>query len=107
MTKGTSFALVPFSRPAGDRHSNKTEDWLSCREVGSPRASLLELVGDLVDAGLGAGFILVAAGSAGDADGTNRFHADIDRQRAARRDHVAETQRAGIGGLGDVVGKLA
>ena len=68
---------------------------------------LLQLIRDLVDAGLGAGFVLVAAGRAGDANRADHVVADLDRQRAARRDHVAEAQRAGAGSLGDVVGELA
>src|SRR5262245_5647056 len=47
-------------------------------------ARSLELIGDLVDAGLDAGFVLLAAGSAGDADRTDDVLADRDRQRATR-----------------------
>src|SRR5262245_27009850 len=50
----------------------------------------LELVGHLVDAGLDAGFVLVAAGSAGDADRADDVLADHDRQRAARGGEAGE-----------------
>src|SRR5262245_43207637 len=43
----------------------------------------LELIGDLIDGGLDAGFVLFAAGSAGGARGANHLLADLDRQRAA------------------------
>src|SRR5262245_2589153 len=51
---------------------------------GAAAARSLELIGDLLDAGLDAGFILVAAGSAGNADRADHLLADHDRQRAAR-----------------------
>src|SRR2546423_13999794 len=68
---------------------------------------LLQIAGDLVDAGLDAGFVLVAARRAGGAGRADHVFAGLDRQRAARRDHVAEAKRAGIWGLGDVLGELA
>jgi hypothetical protein len=55
------------------------------RDVG---ATLFQLIRHLVEAGLGAGFILVPAGSAGDADGADHRVADLDRQRALSRDHA-------------------
>src|SRR5262245_5935354 len=50
----------------------------------------LELVGHLVDAGLDAGFVLVAAGSAGDANRTDDVLADHDRQRTTRGGEAGE-----------------
>src|SRR5437868_349072 len=51
---------------------------------------LLELVGDLVDAGLGANLVLLAARCAGNADGTYRLLANLDLQRAGKCDDVAQ-----------------
>src|SRR3954452_13916298 len=79
----------------------------STRRSCWPSSSLFELIGDLVDAGLGARLVLVAARRAGNADGADRLFAGLDRQRAAGRDHVAKPQPTGVGGLGDVLGELA
>src|SRR6476659_8553281 len=57
-------------------------------------AGSLELIGDLLDAGLDAGFVLVAAGSAGDTDRADHLLADHDRQRAARGGEAGEILRA-------------
>src|SRR5262245_7913368 len=61
---------------------------------GAAAARSLELIGDLLDAGLDAGFVLVAAGSAGDADRADHLLADHDRQRAARCGEAGEILRA-------------
>src|SRR6516165_11974369 len=50
----------------------------------------LELIGDLVEAGLGARLVLLAAGRAGYADRADDLVADLDRQGALRRDDPAE-----------------
>src|SRR5262245_19694296 len=60
----------------------------------SRAAPLLELVGHLVDADLDAGFVLVAAGSAGDTDRADDLLTDHDRQRAARGGEAGEILRA-------------
>src|SRR5262245_15502235 len=60
----------------------------------SRAAPLLELVGHLVDADLDAGFVLVAAGSAGDTDRADDLLTDHDRQRAARGSEAGEILRA-------------
>src|SRR5215471_6381544 len=52
-----------------------------------------ELIGDLLDAGLDAGFVLVAAGSAGNAGRADHFLADHNRQRAARGGEAGEILR--------------
>src|SRR6478672_4862693 len=59
-----------------------------------PWADSLELIGDLLDAGLDAGFVLVAAGSAGDTGRADHFLADHDRQRAAGGGEAGEILRA-------------
>src|SRR5438552_13057749 len=46
---------------------------------------LLKLIGDLVEPGLGAGLVLVAARGAGDADRADHLLPDLDRQGALRR----------------------
>src|SRR6266550_4515005 len=78
-----------------------------CRNKGSGRAKLsriatpaqsLELVGDLVEAGLRADLVLLSAGRAGDADRADDFLADPDRQRALSGDNVVEMNRE-IGGV--------
>src|SRR5260221_2035960 len=51
------------------------------RQALSP--ALFELIRDLLDAGLYAGFVLFAAGSAGDACCADHLVADLDGQRAA------------------------
>src|SRR5438128_7267791 len=53
----------------------------------------LELIGDLLDAGLDAGFVLLAAGSTGGAGGADHLFADLDRQRAASGGEPAEILR--------------
>src|SRR5215216_1708315 len=71
----------------------------------------LQLVRDLVEAGLGAGLVLVAAGRSGDGDGADRVAADNDRQAALRAHHLPEMHElvAGIGAhaLLDVERRLA
>src|SRR4051812_47738272 len=66
-----------------------------------------EVCGHLVDAGLDAGLVLIAAWRAGGPGRGDHVVADLDRQRTARWNHVAEPQATGIGSLGDVVGELA
>src|SRR5437762_7936842 len=56
---------------------------------------LFELVGDLVEPGLDAGLVLVAAGRARDAGRADHLVADLDRQRALRCDDAREVHRAG------------
>ena len=68
---------------------------------------LFEVCGHLVDAGLGAGFILVAARCAGNADGTDHVVTDHDRQRALRRGDVGQKERTGVRVAFDVVCKFA
>src|SRR5258708_25844853 len=51
---------------------------------------LFQRIRDLVDAGLGADLILLAAGRSGDADRPDHIVANLDRQRALGGDHVAE-----------------
>src|SRR6516164_3481509 len=57
-------------------------------------AGSLELIGDLLDAGLDAGFVLVAAGSAGNAGRADHLLADHDRQHAAGGGEAGEILRA-------------
>src|SRR5262245_66052409 len=64
------------------------------RRRWTSRTPSFELVGDLLDAGLDAGFVLVAAGSAGNADRADHLLADHDRQRAARGGEAGEILRA-------------
>src|SRR5712675_2479369 len=54
---------------------------------------LFELVGDLVEPGLGAGLILVAAGRTRHADRADDVLADLDRQPAGGSADIAEPQR--------------
>src|SRR6266852_2072534 len=68
---------------------------------------LLQIGGHLVDAGLGASFVLVAARGAGHPNGADRLVADLDRQRAPRRDDVGETERAGERIALQAIGKVA
>ena len=56
---------------------------------------LFEVRGNLVDAGLGAGFILVAARRAGNPDGADDVVTDLDRQRALGRHDVGQEQGTG------------
>src|SRR5690349_7031322 len=74
---------------------------------GCGEGGLVELVLDLVDAGLGADLILVAAWGAGDADRADRLLANHDRQRAARGCDIGEEQLSGHRVLPDVLGELA
>src|SRR5712671_3288405 len=57
----------------------------------SQKLSLFQLVRHLVDAGLGASFVLVAARRPGNPDGADGVLADLDRQCALRRGDVGET----------------
>src|SRR6516165_10618194 len=59
------------------------------------RGGLFQLVGDLVEAGLGARLVLLAAGRAGHADCPDDLVADLDRQCPLRRDDAAEVDCAG------------
>src|SRR5690349_1946233 len=62
----------------------------------SPSANglhLFQLIGDLVEPGLGAGLVLVAAGRARYADRADNVIADLDRQPAGGCADVAEPQR--------------
>src|SRR5262249_29151911 len=68
---------------------------------------LLELVLDLVDAGLGTDLILVTARGAGDANGANRFFTDHDRQGAARGGDVGKEELPGHRILPHILGELA
>src|SRR5579872_2992385 len=72
-------------------------------------AALFQLVGDLVEAGLGADLVLVAAGRAGDADPADHLIADLDRQSALRRDDPVEVyeerRRVGLETLHDLAGR--
>src|SRR5437762_3300527 len=54
---------------------------------------LFQLVGDLVEPGLGAGLVLVAAGRARHADRADDVIADLDRQPAGGSADIAEPQR--------------
>src|SRR5580700_4287303 len=55
-----------------------------------PKRISFQLVGDLVDPGLGADLVLVAAGRPGNADRADDFVADLDGQRPLRGDHVVQ-----------------
>src|SRR5262249_58083663 len=68
---------------------------------------LFELVGDLVDAGFGAGLVLIAARSAGYADRTDDLLADLDRQGALRRYGVGYMHREICRVLLEAVGDLS
>ena len=67
----------------------------------------LEIRRNLVDAGLGTGFILVAARRAGHPDGADDVVTDLDRQRALGRHHVGQKQGTGGAITLDAGGKLA
>src|SRR6266436_974008 len=67
----------------------------------------LQVGGHLFDAGLGTSLVLIAARRTGHADRTDRLIADLDRQRALRRNDVGETERAGERIALDAVGKFA
>ena len=74
-----------------------SRDWV----IRSPRqrplfAPSLQLIGNLVDAGLGAGFILVATWRAGNPDGAEDIVAYLDRQRALGRHDIGQKQRTGL-----------
>src|SRR5688572_12135882 len=56
--------------------------------------ALLELILDLVDPGLDAGLVLLAARAARCAGRTDHVVADLDRQRALARDHVRQGDEA-------------
>ncbi len=70
-------------------------------------ACSLEIGRDLVDARLGAGFVLVAARRAGDPDGADDVITDLDRQRALSGHDVCQHERAGGRVALDAVRKLA
>src|ERR1700730_146001 len=57
----------------------------------------LELIGDLVDASLGARFVLLATRRSGHADRADDLVAGLDRQSALRRDDPRQVHRAGCG----------
>src|SRR5258708_7960216 len=67
---------------------------------------LFQIRCDLVDAGFGAGFVLVAARRAGNADGADGIFADHDRQSALRGNHIAEVDlpdgRVHLHGVGEI-----
>jgi hypothetical protein len=67
----------------------------------------MELGRNLVDAGFGAGFVLVAARGAGNADGADSVVADHDRQRALGRHEIGEEELPRIGVALDGVGEFA
>src|SRR5205807_1841584 len=75
--------------------------------ASQPPARSLELVGDLVDAGLRADLVLLAAGRAGDADRADDLLADLDRQRPPSGNHVVEMNREVGGVLLDALDDLA
>src|SRR6266571_1225913 len=50
----------------------------------------LELIGHLLQPGLGAGFVLLLAWSAAHPDSTYGILADLDRNAAAERDHIGQ-----------------
>src|SRR5260370_36354225 len=68
----------------------------------SVKLRLFEVRGNLVDAGLGAGFILVASRRARNPDGADDVVTDLDRQRALGRDDVG--QKKGTGGRSSLYG---
>jgi hypothetical protein len=74
----------------------------SCHDAG-----LFEVGRYLVEAGLYAGFILVAIRGTGNADGPNGFFCDHDRQRTLRRGDVGQAERARRWIVLDVFGKFA
>src|ERR1044071_5125704 len=61
----------------------------------APTEASLQLVGDLFDPGFGAGLVLVAAGRAGYAHGTDHILADLDRQGALIGDDVGQMHLPG------------
>src|SRR5258708_4803450 len=68
-----------------------------CRAAISTEVGLFQLIGDLVDAGLGTGLVLVATRRARNPDAAEHIVTDLDRQCALRRDLVSEMERAGGG----------
>jgi hypothetical protein len=60
-----------------------------------PTDRLFELVGDLVDAGLGARLVLLAARRTGDADRNDDVVAGLDRQCALGRDDACKLNGPG------------
>src|SRR5580704_3059675 len=64
-----------------------------CRSADS--ADLTQAILDLVDAGLGAGLVLVEAGRAGVADGADEIVAGPDRHATARHQDVVDVLHAG------------
>src|SRR5215468_1995692 len=68
---------------------------------------LLQVGGHLVDAGLGASFVLFAAGRAGHPNRADRLVADLNRQRALRRGDVGQKECAGIRVAFDALGEFA
>src|SRR6516162_4244204 len=68
---------------------------------------LSQLFCDLVDAGLGASLVLVAARRTRNPDGADRLFADLDRERALCRRDVGQEQGSRIGIALDVIRKLA
>src|SRR5262249_5097929 len=71
----------PARPPASPR------EWRSARSAAEPR-------GDLVDAGFGADFVLVAAGRARDADRAHHVVAGADRQAARGGGDLLEMEGA-------------
>ena len=102
-------ATVPASRrspatlakPSASSPRPKNSGWSSksCAR-NSPAVDacgLLELIGDLVDAGLRADVVL--AGRARDADRADHLIADLDRQPAGERQHAGILHRRRVTGL--------
>src|SRR5215471_3086145 len=67
----------------------------------------LQISGYLVDAGLGAGLVLVAARRTGHPDCADRFVADLDRQCTLRRGDVGQEKCTGIRVAFDTLRKFA
>src|SRR5689334_12032738 len=77
---------------------------LPTRSIGR----LLELIGDLIEPGLSAGLVLLAAGGARDADRADHLLPDLNRQGALRRRGIGhmhgEIRRVLLKPAGDLAG---
>src|ERR1700680_4782906 len=90
------------SRRCGNRSPlMPARNWLSA-DLGE--TVLLQLVGNFLDARIRAGFVLIAARSAADADGANGFCPCLDRNAALHHDGTWNVRRRrhrpkGLGGF--------
>ena len=94
--RGNSRLLRNVSADAGQRYQRSPGSRDLLMQVDDAYSSL-QLILDLVEAGLDAGLVLLAARRAGGAGRADRLFADLDRQRAAPAMMLVSTARPAAG----------